>query len=195
MKKYFSIVLISIHFGLILFSCSISTYDNYYDSPSNKKENKLMQQISKFTNSNAVKLYGELSACQYGFSFYAPNVRSSGYISFENNQNIYYPEFHSKEAKIRFSVFECQISDFLLAGKDTLIKAKDEIKYDSLKSKYYDLIYKSISAKLFTQNKCTDKRSNIYYTLFDYPSLKSSRINKQAPKAVKLYELQTVLNK
>ncbi len=184
----------AIHFTLIVIACCLSAYKSYCEFYHFQKNTTVLNTVEKLLKPMPVQLYGDISACQYGFGFFAPNVKSGGCIVFENNTNIYTPEFYGKEAKNRFSVFECHISDFLLKDKATLQKNKEQVLYDSLRIKYYNLIYKAISAKLFNQNKCVSKQSNIGFTLFEYPGLAEYRKNIRQRQIIKLYQINTILN-
>ena len=193
MKKYISLLPASVHFFFILCACTLSAYNNYCDYTGKKKDSKLIQAIRRITGYKAVKLYGDISASQYGFGFFAPNVRSSGCISLENNQQTYFPHFLSREAKNRFSVLENQISDFLLTAKTNPLKDSAAIKYDSLKSRYYDLLYKSVAARLYSESKCKEKVSTISYTIFEYSRIKAQTEKNAGPEAITMYQQQLIL--
>lgn len=194
MKKTGFILFFTVHFAFVITACCLSAYKSYCDFYRLKKNTSVLCKVEKILSPKPIQVYGDLSACQYGFGFFAPNVKSGGCISFENDRNVFYPEFRNKEAKNRFSVFECQISDFLLDDKDSSKKNTEQLLYDSLKMRYYNLIYKAISAKLYNQNNCTVKNSSIGFSIFEYPALKEYRQNIRKPQEIKLYQINTILN-
>ncbi len=191
MKKKLLLAFITFQILFVLYFSCYTAYSSYCEFYKIKMDSSVARITKKLVDTKFIDTYGSFSGCNTGYGFFAPNVRSTGTIQFENGNNTYYPKFKTNEAENRFSVFVDKISDFLLEDEE---EKKVKNKNDSVKVKYYNLLYKAVAARLFNENMCNNKVSYISYNLYDYPSLQQYTKGEKLPQFLRLYQIETILD-
>ncbi|MBA3829036.1 MAG: hypothetical protein H0X33_08875 [Taibaiella sp.] len=185
--KYIIIILLAFfHLSFMVVNSIDRTILSYFDFYQvDKSANKINKDLNSFCTVTSKFIY--LTPCMYyarytgadcGYGFFAPNVLSSGAMSFVyKNKNII-PKFSTYEGKVRFSSL---ISNFIshTVNKSSINTDTAEIKHknqvykniDDLNDKYYDLVMKNIAAKVIVDNFCTDTIT-IKLFMYEFPNLK-----------------------
>lgn len=191
MKYKIILVLITVHLlYIIVNSCghTVSAYLDFYASlDSTHQDNKFNNALSKVENTinemNRVKpilVYSKYTGAEMGYGFFAPNVLSSGGMSFKYKGKNLTPIFKTREGYVRFYTL---ISEFIghIVNPQRHPGAKSTKEGEDLQSKYYDLVYKNVATKVYADYDCKEDMVASLY-IYAFPDLELYNSNeKHAP--------------
>jgi hypothetical protein len=170
--KYFFLL----HLLLVILYNIVMTIDSYSKFSKDKSFNSISNNISKFTNLKMIKLYSRYTGSSTGFGFYAPNVLSSGFLSFTDEDKTYAFSFKNHENTIRYLSLNTVILQNALEAMDRDTSKKTEIneildkKYLEIDSVYTDIMLKNLTSHFYTDTNIS-KAINLKFLIYHYPSL------------------------
>lgn len=196
--RYFLIL----HLVLIVLYNIVLTIDSYSKFSKNAKFNYLKDYISMFTNIKMIKIYSRYSGASTGFGFYAPNVLSSGFLSFTEKDKGYSFSFSNHENTIRYLSLNSIILQNALENidKDTTNNKKiTEIldkKYLKIDSVFNDIMLKNLTSHFYKDTNVS-RTINLKFLIYHYPSLEEISLSKIKPKGefITLFEKEYTFKK
>jgi len=175
------------HIGFIILVCSYSTYHKYcrfYNVPENQAIKKT--NMALFTG-NVLTYYSRLSGTGAGYGFFAPQIKSTGLIIGDCDGNRIGARFKNFETMMRFNVMAGRVTDYLIT-KDDGSPITDSV----LKSKFYDLVFKSIAVKVYNQNQCSQDTLHLSYNIVNFPTLRQYRAGRRNYQLITTKEVSIV---
>lgn len=155
--KYFTFF----HILTLILTGIIST-DQLYSKYNEVKPTKAIEKIYKFQYNVFSQGYYRLTGTETGFGFFAPNVKSNGFLlpEFCNSKQDF--SLLTNEGNSRFSTLVANATDYLT----TRTKNKNESV-----NKYNELIIKNIALSVLSRTKLKCRDVKLSYYVIDYPSL------------------------
>lgn len=180
--KYFTFF----HVFTLILTGVIST-DQLYSKYKETKPSKLLEKIYRFQYNPISQGYYRITGTETGFGFFAPNVKSNGFLLPELCNSKQDFSLYTNEGNSRFSTLVSNSTDYLTN--------RQKNKNESVK-KYNDLVIKNIALSMISRTPIKCENVKLSYYIIDYPALSSIKNeDKIMPNLIKIQSWSYGINK
>lgn len=180
MKRNLFIVWSLIHLSIAFLFSAYWAYEKYCLFYSKPLQNIIKKIAMTVSSNSVVRGYGEITEATSNFGFFAPNVKSTGFVAIECNGKVLLPKFQNAEARIRFSQLESKTTDYIV----------NDYKSSPVMENFYNLMFRSVAIKIYNDNNCQSPRFTASYQLLEFPPLAAYKNGYKNYELVKIKELR-----